>query len=275
MKAAALTDRGRHRKLNEDTVYHQTGQTDWGETFGLYLVCDGLGGHQAGEIASYLAVETVVPQLTSLLSSLEMSYGGDHTCSMIYQGIRAAITKANQTIRCYARTHPQEANNLGTTITLALIYKSTAYIANIGDSRAYLWRCGQLTQITRDHSLAAELANLGVIEEHEIIDHPQRNMLLQALGPDEQVSAELFEWELQPGDKLLLCTDGLWQAFPEAAELAKFLASAVPPVDICRQLVDEANRRDGSDNISAVVVNVDEPPKWQLKIPRSIAAVFL
>jgi serine/threonine protein phosphatase PrpC len=139
---------------------------------------------------------------------------------------------------------------------LALIYGNRAHIANVGDSRTYVWRRGQLTQITRDHSLAALLAERGQIDKTAIADHPRSNVLYQALGIHEKVDVDLFEWDLQPGDKLLLCSDGLWRAFPDTAELARWLDSTAAPDDLCQRLVAEANRRDGSDNISAVVVLV-------------------
>jgi serine/threonine protein phosphatase PrpC len=147
---------------------------------------------------------------------------------------------------------------LRTTITLALIYDNLAQIANVGDSRVYAWRSGHMTQITHDHSYVAELARRGEIAENEIASHPQSNLLLQALGQEDPIRVDLFEWEIQSGDKLLLCSDGLWKAFPDPADIAWWLSLVEAPVDLCWRLVLEANRRDGSDNISVVVVSVDE-----------------
>jgi serine/threonine protein phosphatase PrpC len=266
LKSAAQTDRGQRRKLNEDAVFQRTDHVDVGHSVGLYLVCDGVGGHQAGEVASRLAIETVTAELAQIFPlprtrSSNPSYYAQPSYSTLRQQIQASIARAHAEIRHYAQTRPQEAADLATTITLALIYGNRAYIANVGDSRTYVWRHGQLTQITRDHSLAALLAERGQIDEAAILDHPRSNVLYQALGIHEKLDVDLFEWDLQPGDKLLLCSDGLWRAFPDTAELARWLNSTATPDALCQRLVTEASQRDGSDNISAVVVSVNQSPQ--------------
>jgi serine/threonine protein phosphatase PrpC len=168
--------------------------------------------------------------------------------------IQAAILQAHTDIRHYAEQHWREAPELGTTISLAMIYGQRAHIANVGDSRVYAWRDGRLAQITDDHSLAAELAKTGHIDPDAIRTHPGNNILTRARGIHAQVEIDFFEWGLEPGDQLLLCSDGLWKAFPEAVDLAGWLASSAAPGVVCQQLVAEAERRDGSDNISAVLV---------------------
>jgi serine/threonine protein phosphatase PrpC len=259
LEAAALTDRGQKRKLNEDAVFHRTVQTRRGDHIGLYIVCDGLGGHQAGEVASRLAIEIVTNELAEIFFLPGPSAGGyfSYFHFTLRLWIQKAIRKANVELRSYAEAHHQKGGNLGTTITLALIYGNQALIANVGDSRAYAWRSGQMTQITSDHSWVAKLAAEGLIDETEVAQHPRSNVLLQALGTCNQVDVDLFDWTLQAGDKLLLCSDGLWQAFPDPVELGEWLGSATMPSELCQQLVTEANQRDGSDNISVVVVNVD------------------
>lgn len=259
LEAAALTDRGQQRKLNEDAVFHRTVQARTGDNIGLYIVCDGLGGHQAGEVASRLAIEIVINELAEIFFLPGPSAGGyfSYFHFTLRLWIQKAIRKANVELRNYAEAHPQKGGNLGTTITLALIYGNQALIANVGDSRAYAWRSGQMTQITSDHSWVAQLAAEGLIDETEMAQHPRSNVLLQALGTCNQVDVDLFDWTLQAGDKLLLCSDGLWQAFPDAVELGQRLDSALTPSELCQQLVTEANQRDGSDNISAVVINVN------------------
>jgi protein phosphatase len=255
--AAALTERGQTRELNEDAVFHQTNQTN---TAGLFLVCDGLGGHQAGDVASGITVETVTNELAEMLSLPVSPSHNDHarpSTSTLRQNIQAAITKANVKIRRYAQEHPH-VHKLGTTITLTLIYRELALIANVGDSRVYAWRNHELIQLTQDHSLAAKLAEAGMIDEEEVANHPRSNVVLRALGVEDGVDIDFFEWGLQPGDKLLLCSDGLWNAFPDAKELGQWLSSTVAPVDLCQHLVSEANQRDGSDNISAVVIEVKQ-----------------
>lgn len=260
LESAAQTSLGQQRKSNEDAVFHRTQQVDSGVGVGLYMVCDGLGGLPAGEVASRLAIETVTSQLAWVVPPPGTSPDIGTTQpshATLRSLIQAAIVKANKQIRDYAGTHPLQAGGMGTTITLALLYGHQAHIANVGDSRAYVWRAGQVTQITRDHSLAAELAEVGQIDRGAILNHPGNNVLSRALGIHEEVEVDFFDWELKPGDKLLLCSDGLWKAFPDPADLARWLASPAALEVLCRRLVTEANRRDGSDNISAVMVSAD------------------
>ena len=145
---------------------------------------------------------------------------------------------------------------MGTTITLVVIYDRIAHIANAGDCRTYHWRASQLTQITHDHSLVASLAERGVIEETEQATHPQSNLILRALGRENTVEVDLFSRQLETADKLLLCSDGLWKAFPDSAELGRWFDSPASPTELCRQLITEAYLRDGADDSSAIVVAV-------------------
>lgn len=253
MDAAALTDRGQRRKLNEDAVFYHIEQTEAGQNLGLYIVCDGLGGHQSGELASHLAIETLSEELTNVLTALKLLTNNTYPLG---QYIKTAINNANQAIYSYALTHPYRSGNMGTTVTLVLIYNDLAYLGNVGDSRTYLWREGQLKQLTRDHSVAAELAARGEIDESEIAGHPQSNILLRALGTQKYIDVDLFEQKIKPGDKLLLCSDGLWQAFPNVKDLAEWFNPTNTPTHLCRYLVAEANKRHGRDNISAVVVDI-------------------
>lgn len=259
LQAAGLTDRGRHRQVNEDAIFYQSGQTPSGDKAGLYMVCDGLGGLQAGEIASRLAVETVAGELMAILFSPDPTLSE----SRLPQYIQTAITTANARIREYAEGQAHPKSKLGTTITLLLIYGGVAHIANVGDSRAYLSRNEQVTQLTEDHSLAAAFARVGKIDRRYIVDHPRRNVLLQALGTQEKVNIDLYRQTLASGDSWLLCSDGLWQAFPDAAELSPWLEQVAPSSAICEQLVAEANRRAGSDDVSVVVVQVDKMAERQ------------
>lgn len=278
LEAVAQTNRGQKRSLNEDAIFYQTGQTPTGEVAGLYLVCDGLGGHKAGDVASRLAIETITAELADLLFATESSNRHDTRPSslLLKRYIQAAIMKANSRIRHYGQKHPQEAAKLGATITLALIYGDVVQIANVGDSRTYVYRSRQMIQLTQDHSLTAQFAKMGQIDESEIINHPQRNVLYRALGlqDNDDLEVDFFEWELQPGDRLLLCSDGLWQAFPGPTELGWWLGAPEPVNDICQDLVIEANRRDGSDNISAVVVDVSENAGWVEQVKSPVGAMF-
>lgn len=259
--SAAFTDPGRKRALNQDVIFHQTGQTNKGDIIGLFLVCDGMGGHRAGEIASRIAVDTITADLAELFACSKTVSTQERTRPSyltLSQRVEAAIHKANQEIRRYSQNHPEEAPDLGTTATVALVYGDLAHIANVGDGRTYTWREGQLMQITRDHSLAAQLAQKGLIDESEIANHPRSNVILRALGVADETEVDVFEWFLQPGDKLLLCSDGLWKSMGEPVELAHWLGQQTTAADLCQQLVAQAKARDGSDNISAIVVNLKE-----------------
>ena len=259
--SAALTDQGQRRKLNEDAVFQWTEQIDNGGNVGLYIVCDGFGGHGAGDVASNLAVQTISTESTELFTALKTisKHASTQVSSKtVLQYIEAAIKKANDEIRHHAQAHPQDASNMGTTLILAVVYNGIAYLANVGDSRAYVWRDGEIVQLTRDHSMAAELVASGEIDRCEFPGHPFSHILYRSLGAENDLTVDLFEWELQPQDKLLLCSDGLWQAFPDNDDLADWFDVAADARQLCRCLLVEANERYGEDNISAVVVEVDE-----------------
>jgi protein phosphatase len=258
LRSTALSLCGQHRKVNQDAVFHWSDQTGMGQNIGVYVVCDGLGGHLAGEVASHLAVETVITELTpvfSLANAFSAVATPRPSSAKLGQWIKGAITKANSGICRYAHSHAN-ASNMGTTITLAVVYDRMVQIANVGDCRAYHWRAPHLTQITHDHSLVASLAEKGVIEETEQAMHPQSNLVLRSLGRENTVDVDLFSRQLEPADKLLLCSDGLWKAFPDAAELGRWFRSPTSPTELCRQLITEAYLRDGADDSSAVVVAV-------------------
>lgn len=257
LEAAALTDCGRQRKLNEDAVFHRTAGA---APIGLYIVCDGLGGFQAGEVASRLAVETVADELEAIFAMAHHPNRAQFKPDRLLEG---AVKAANAALRRYVAANKEHIFGIGTTLTLALVYEQVAYVAHVGDSRAYVWREGRLTQLTQDHSLVAQMVEQGLIHEAEMFDHPQSNILSRAVGVEDQVKVDLFKWSLCPGDKLLLCSDGLWKAFPDMQTVARWLGLAINPAEYCDLLVSEANRADGSDNISAVVVNVEAATRTQ------------
>jgi protein phosphatase len=261
LDAAACSDRGQTRPLNEDAVFQRTGRLNTGASVGLYVMCDGVGGRSAGEVASQLAIETISSSLDWVFGSSGVLARQDEillSSSALQQHVQGVVAQANTALRRYAQSHASQAPDLCTTLTLALVHGQRAIIANVGDSRAYLWHSGRAVQLTRDHSLAAELVEHGKLDRSESAGHPSSNVLLRGLGVYDQVKADLFATDLQAGDKLLLCSDGLWRAFPDTSELARWLGSSAAARVICQRFIEAANRRDGSDNISAVVVSVDE-----------------
>jgi PPM family protein phosphatase len=265
MRAAGLSVRGPVRTVNQDTVYFDIAQVkEQAEPLGLFIVCDGLGGHRAGDWAGQTAVSVIVSALSAGLSrALHTNNGPENQA--LHQLVESAITEANAHIYRQAPKQGGPGGQMGTTVALALVYGCVAYMAGVGDSRIYLLRQGQLAQITRDHSLAAELARSGNIGHHEIAGHPTSHVLTRALGTAPEVKVDQFGLHLMTGDRLLLCSDGLWKALPDSEELGRLLAGRqegrVAPKglsqDLIQGLVDEAVRRDGSDNVSAVLVDLE------------------
>lgn len=279
LAAAARTDKGKEREANEDRVWSQVFSASGGEPIGLFIVCDGMGGHLAGEIASQLAMETVKhelsdlfqaqdPRLTVRLEEGEMPSGlvagnipatRQALSSRMDERVTAAIQRANLVVYEYGR-RKSEARDAGTTLTLALVQGSRAIIANVGDSRTYLLRDHQLRQVTQDHSLVASLVASGQIRPEEVFTHPQRNVIYRSLGQKQRMPVDIFVETLQPGDTLLLCSDGLWEMLRTSREIGALLESESDPALICQQLIDAANRAGGEDNIGVVVVKLTASP---------------
>jgi serine/threonine protein phosphatase PrpC len=271
IQAASQTDLGKVREQNEDDCFVQV-SSGGGETSGLFIVADGMGGYKAGEVASKLAVQEIREILNPLFApssaqetiALPVLTGQEESHStrqlpemrevaLIHERLKQAITKANEVIVGYGKAH-REARGLGSTVTVALILGNNAYIANVGDSRTYLLRNDVLRPITKDHSLVARLVDAGHITPDQVYDHPQRNLVYRSLGAGHSsVEVDVFYEALKPGDILLLCTDGLWEMTREA-ELKRILSSGEPLESICQQLIDAANQGGGEDNITAVVV---------------------
>jgi serine/threonine protein phosphatase PrpC len=261
---AGLSDPGHVRELNEDAFHFEVKQSADQLPVGLFIVCDGIGGHQAGEVASHWAIETVKQELANLFAArdpratirlAEPSGTRRLAETEMEDRLRRAVERANEVVHGYARNRPGEAADLGTTITMALVQGTTAYVANVGDSRTYLIRGGRAAPITRDHSLVASLVGAGQITPDEVYTHPQRNLIYRSLGQKSQVEVDVFRQELQPGDVLLLCSDGLWEMVRDP-EIVRIVAQTSDPQQACRRLVNAANAAGGEDNITAVVVKV-------------------
>jgi protein phosphatase len=201
-----------------------------------------MGGHLAGEVASAMAIEVLQRELTSP--------AGDPPAAL-----RAAIERANQEIWDEAERDPDKAG-MGSTVVAAIVVGSQAYLANAGDSPAYLVRAGQTEQLTRDHGLVAEQVEAGMIREEDAEHHPYRHILTRCLGAEANVEVELYPpRELQAGDVLVLCSDGLTEHVrkPEVAALA----ATSDPTEAAQELIDLANQRGGHDNITVVVARIE------------------
>ena len=243
---ACLSDPGRKRRNNEDSAV-----TD--ASLGLALIADGMGGYKAGEVASAIAARCVVEGLRAVPAKLKRrtrSQGaGD---SPRRAALRAMIEGANTRIRDTAAREPQ-CQGMGTTIAMAWFQDGEATLAHVGDSRIYRYRDGKLEQLTSDHSLRQELVNKGLYTEEEAAENTPKNLVTRALGIDPLVDVDIAEFELQPEDIFLLCSDGLSDVVsPTEMSLTLRNAGANLP-QAARELVRLANQAGGPDNISVAL----------------------
>jgi serine/threonine protein phosphatase PrpC len=248
--SAALTDLGLRRPANEDSHVSRP-------ALGLYAVCDGMGGHAAGEVASRVAADAI----ESFVQHTD-GVGRDFTWPVAFRpelgvdGNRlvAAFTLANRAIHQRAIDEPA-LRGMATTGVCLLLAASSSLVAHVGDSRAYLWRDGRLEQITRDHSWVEEQISAGVLNEDEARTHPWRNLVTRALAGAEDPVVEITPVAPERGDRILLCSDGLTSPLTNPAIAEIFARTPMGrPDELCRALVDEANNAGGPDNITVIVV---------------------
>jgi protein phosphatase len=222
-----------------------------GTPIGLYVVADGMGGHSAGDVASGLTVDLIAHHAVETLLAANLDdQGNDFDVSA---WLREAVTLANKTV------HEQRqlaGTNMGTTLVMAFIAAGRAYLANVGDSRAYLINQAGMKQITVDHSLVQRLIETKQLTVEEARTHPQRNVIYKNLGDRANVEPDIFQIDLQPGDQLLLCSDGL-SGYVEDRATLDIIRSAPSPQVACRQLIDAANANGGPDNITAIIVQLE------------------
>jgi serine/threonine protein phosphatase PrpC len=236
--AGGLSDPGLTRTQNEDAFLVEPP---------LYAVADGMGGHRAGEIASREA-------LVALLDNAPRQVDANALARAVRAANRAVIESAGK-----SRTR----TGMGTTLTAAMVDGTYVLVAHVGDSRAYLLHDGRLTRITEDHSVVADLVQSGTITEEEARFHPQRNVITRALGSDPDMVADVFEVQASPGGRLLLATDGLTGMIQDDY-IADILAQDLGPAEAAARLVEAANRAGGYDNITVVVVDLDDTPASEL-----------
>jgi protein phosphatase len=251
------TDLGRTRDHNEDTflvadlsrrvssLHPDMREHEVGPRGSLFMVADGMGGAAAGEVASRMAADAVFSHMSSVWPD-----DNDVSAQRFAYRMKEAVELANNRIHTHAREHP-EVRGMGTTATVAGIFGSDLYLAQVGDSRAYLVRNGQITQITKDQSLMQRLVEAGEITEEEAEQSERRNIILQALGPDARVKVDLTWQSLRRGDLLVLCSDGL-SGQVKKEEIAEIAATTTELMEVCSRLIDMANERGGPDNITAI-----------------------
>jgi protein phosphatase len=234
LRVGAATDTGRVRTLNEDAYVLRADR-------GLFVVCDGMGGAPAGEVASQLAIDAIVEQFDRPIDGAAVPAAAAERAFLPQTGrLAEAVRRSNQCIYDRAGGDPQRAG-MGTTVVGVWIGEHIASVAHVGDSRAYLWHNDRLEPLTRDHSFL------------------ESNVLVRVLGREPEVDVELAEVPLQRGDYLLLCSDGLTRMVPEE-EMARAIVEQREPQRICDRLVDAANGNGGADNITVVVVEVAD--RW-------------
>ena len=239
MNMTGISDKGLVRSSNQDAF--AIGTMDDGSHWAV--VCDGMGGANGGNVASRLAVD-------HFSASLKAGYRSNMSESSVKNLLEAAVNAAN--IRVFDKSREtKELNGMGTTVVAVLIIGSTAYFTHAGDSRAYCFSNGELLQITRDHSIVQSMIENGKLTPEEARFHPRMNVITRALGVEETVVPEFNVYDLNPDDKLLLCTDGLTN-YTDNEGIASVLAeNSENPAE---RLVETANKNGGGDNITAVVI---------------------
>lgn len=245
MIVGAVSDVGLKRQNNQDYMFASTEKD-----FPLFVIADGMGGHNAGEVASSMAVKTILDKFRGNLDKLK----NEKAIKLL---IKEAIQEANDNIylRSYER---QELNGMGTTITMAYIYDTKIFIGHVGDSRAYVVKNRELSQITEDHSLVNELVKNGSITPAEAINHPQRNMITRAVGTSYKINLDLYILNYEDKDKLVLCSDGLTNMVDDKTILEVINSNDLDMYKACNELVSLAKNNGGRDNITVVGINLEK-----------------
>ena len=237
-----LTDEGLVRDHNEDYI-------SWSPETGLVILADGMGGHNAGEVASELAVSSINEALEEVLSP-EIK----DSCDMDFKEVvHEAVVYANEEINSHAKEHP-ECNGMGTTIVMTLFYKDSVILASVGDSRIYRFRKGELKQVTTDHSLVQEMIDNGYMSEEEALNSTNRNLITRALGIAEEVKIDVLQDSFEKDDIYLLCSDGLSDMINDDQIFSVLVKSRQDLKRASEELVKQAKDNGGHDNVSVILV---------------------
>ncbi|GAB3793740.1 Stp1/IreP family PP2C-type Ser/Thr phosphatase [Virgibacillus kimchii] len=247
MKGQFLTDQGRVRSHNEDAggiFYNRAGQL-------LAIIADGMGGHQAGDVASQMAIY-LMEEKWEQQSEL-------HSPEEAEKFLSTVVSQMNHSIYSYGLEKP-ECEGMGTTVVITICTHEFVTIAHIGDSRCYMLGDSRFTQLTEDHSLVNELVRSGQISKDAAEQHPRKNVLLKALGTEEHITSDLESVSWEQGNKLLLCSDGLTNKLSDE-ELKELLSSEMELREIGENMIELANDRGGEDNISLILIHYDDSSK--------------
>lgn len=238
LQVAALSDTGKVREHNEDAFGYCL-------EAGVFVVCDGMGGAAAGEVASRLAVDTVIERLCAFSTPPDR-----------HHALEEAIDAANRLVHGKAAADAA-LQGMGTTLVAVAIQDHSALIGNVGDSRCYLFRGGELTQRTNDHSLVDEQVRLGHMTREEAARSPLKNVITRAIGTQSEVAPDITDLPLEPGDILLLCSDGLVREVsdPQIEEILSRRPGSIG--DYCQQLIDAANNSGSHDNVTVVLIRAN------------------
>ena len=237
LRAWGMKDVGRRRDINQDYIF--LSEEPMGNLPNLFLVADGMGGHRAGDLASEYTVSRVCEAVTKSMQKIP------------FQILKGAFQYANQKLIEKAGESPAYAG-MGTTLVAVTVQDDTAYVANVGDSRLYKIG-GTIEQITEDHSLVEEMVRMGEISKEEARNHPEKNIITRAIGVSETVEPDYFDTKLEKGECLLLCSDGLSNML-EDAQIKEILDRRTDLRSGAEELVREANRNGGKDNIAVVLI---------------------
>jgi PPM family protein phosphatase len=257
VRLGASSHKGMIREVDEDsllTTELRMVQDSLGRSWGLYIVADGMGGHDAGEVASGLAIRGAAEVVLSAYMAPTVESDAPYEEARLREIVQKAILQANDYV---IREAQARSSDMGTTITMALVAGDRAVIGNVGDSRTYIYRDGALRRVSKDHSLVMRLVDIGQITEEDIYTHPQRNAVLRSLGDKPELEVDLFEERLRPGDALLLCSDGQWEMTHDP-EMAEIIVQHDNPQDACDALIAAANKAGGEDNITSVLVRFEK-----------------
>ena len=247
MKTFSMTDVGRKREINQDYVH--INNSPIGKLPNLFVVADGMGGHKAGDFASKYTVE--------VLEEVIRQSPAEHPREILQEGAQEANDKLIE-----AAGRDIKLEGMGTTLVAATVIDHTLYFLNVGDSRLYLIN-KEIRQLSKDHSLVEEMVRLGGIKEEEAKHHPDKNIITRAIGVNKKLEADFYEYILNKGDVILMCTDGL-SNMVENDEIFSIVKGARDVVEAVEQLVERANEHGGRDNIGVVIVNPfdDEVSIW-------------
>ena len=240
---------GKVRKNNEDYCMGEIIQTE-DDCIGIFALADGMGGHKKGEVASKIAVDSIIDFLKeNILKScgIKMDYLDD----VIKQGYNYANQKIFDKV-----SEDSSCEGMGTTLVVAVIYKDDMIMANVGDSRGYLLHNDEFRRITRDHSVVEELVNANLITEEEARVHPRRNQITRAMGAEEIIIVDIFRKKIEKGDMILLATDGLTGCV-EDEDIKNIIKQDKDIKEICEDLINQANDNSGKDNIFVILSKID------------------